>query len=149
MIEVLLAVLVLAIGLMAGSKMQLLGLNYTQGAQFRTTATMAANDIIDRMRVNPDGVANGDYDDADTDALPSAPNCISVGCTATQLAAHDIRVWAGYFGKGAGTNTTTPLIGARGTIDVNGGLYEVKIAWTELIEGVEEDREVVIGVNFN
>ncbi|MEM7256725.1 MAG: type IV pilus modification protein PilV [Pseudomonadota bacterium] len=149
MIEVLLAVVVLAIGLLAGSKMQLLGMNYTQGAQFRTTATMAANDIIDRMRVNPEGVSNGDYDDADTDALPTSPNCIAVGCTSAQLAAHDIRVWAGYFGKVAGANTTTPLNGARGTIDLNGGLHEVKITWTELIEGVEEAREVVIGVNFN
>ncbi len=71
MIEVLLAVVILAIGLMAGSKMQMLGMNYTQGAQFRTNATMAANDIIDRMRVNPDAVANGDYDGA-TPTIPRA-----------------------------------------------------------------------------
>lgn len=149
MIEVLLAIVVLAVGLIAGSKMQLMGLNYTQGAQLRTTATMAANDIIDRMRVNPDGVANGDYQDADTDNLPTDPNCIATGCTAAQLADHDVRVWAGYFGKLDGSNTTSPLNGARGTIDFDSGLYEVKITWNELIEGDEKEREVVIGVSFN
>ncbi len=149
MIEVLLAVVILAIGLMAGSKMQMLGMNYTQGAQFRTNATMAANDIIDRMRVNPDAVANGDYDGADTNNPPGNPGCISVGCTPAQLAANDIRVWAGYFGEVDGANTTTPLRGARGTIDLTGGQYQVTITWTELIEGVEDQRQVSLGVNFN
>ncbi len=149
MIEVLLAVVVLAIGLLAGSKMQMLGMNYTQGAQLRTTATMAANDIIDRMRVNPDGVANGAYKDADTDDLPTSPGCIDTGCTPAQLAAHDIRVWASYFGKVDGANTTTPLQGAQGTIDFDSGLYTVTITWDELIEGEEKERKVAVGVNFN
>ena len=72
MIEVLLAVVVLAIGLLAGSKMQLLGLNATQGAMMRSHATMAVNDIIDRMRINPDGVMAGEYDGASTDSPPAA-----------------------------------------------------------------------------
>ena len=56
MIEVLLAVVVLAIGLLASSRMQLLGLSFSQGALTRSYATMAANDIIDRMRLNIPGV---------------------------------------------------------------------------------------------
>ncbi len=153
MIEVLLAVVVLAIGLLAGSKMQMLGLNYTQGAQMRTNATMAANDIIDRMRVNMAGVNAGAYKDADTESLPNDPNCISAGCTPAQLAAHDIRVWAGYFGKVGGSDTTTSLIGAKGTIAQNAttGLYTITITWDELINGENDPkaRSVSIGVDFN
>lgn len=149
MIEVLLAVLVLAIGLMAGSKMQMLGMNYTQGAQLRTIATMAANDIIDRMRLNPSAVNNGDYNNASTDTPPSNPNCMMNGCTPAQLAAHDIRVWAGYFGRGDGADTTTPLNGATGTITFNNNLHMVSITWTEMIDGQEENNSINIGVNFN
>lgn len=151
MIEVLLAVVVLAIGLLAGSKMQMLGLNYTQGAQMRTNATMAANDIIDRMRINLTGVVDGDYDDADTDSPPADPNCIAVGCTPAQLAAHDVRVWAAYFGQVDGSDTSTPLTGAQGTISRNAttGLYTIEIVWNELIEGDEEERKVTVGVDFN
>lgn len=151
MIEVLLAVVVLAIGLLAGSKMQMLGMNYTQGAQLRTTASMAANDIIDRMRLNPQGVADGNYIDADTDHLPANPNCITSGCTPAQLADHDIRVWAGYFGKIDGEGATTPLQGARGTIKSSDDLYTVDITWKELVQGKENDveRHVSIAVKFN
>lgn len=151
MIEVLLAVVVLAIGLLAGSKMQMLGLNYTQGAQMRSNATLAANDIIDRMRVNPEGVEAGVYDSVSTDGSLADPGCITTGCTPPQLAQHDIRVWAGYFGKADGANTSTPLLGAVGSItfDVGTGFHTVKVSWTELVEGDEELREVVMGVNLN
>lgn len=151
MIEVLLAVVVLAIGLLAGSKMQMLGLNYTQGAQMRSNATLAANDIIDRMRVNPDGVDAMAYDTANTDNLPADPGCIATGCTPQQLAAHDIRVWAGYFGKADGASTSTPLLGANGQIflDAATGFHVITVSWTELVEGEEELREVKMGVNLN
>jgi len=151
MIEVLLAVVVLAIGLMAGSKMQMLGMNFTQGAQLRTTATMAANDIIDRMRINPQGVASGGYDNANTNNAPADPGCVANGCTPAQLAEHDLRVWASYFGKVDGANTITPLAGATGTITVANNVYEVKITWSERVHGqtADEAREIAIGVRFN
>lgn len=151
MIEVLLAVVVLAIGLLAGSKMQMLGLNFTQGAQMRSNATLAASDIIDRMRLNPDGVAAGAYDNKDTDTLPTDPNCMATGCSPTDLAAHDLRVWAAYFGKGGGTDTSTPLTGAKGEINVDAnGFHSITVTWTELIEGVEDDeRSITMGVNLS
>lgn len=151
MVEVLLAVVVLAIGLLAGSKMQMLGMNYTQGAQMRSTATLAANDIIDRMRLNPAGVAAGAYKDVSTDSLPINPNCITTGCSPTDLADHDLIVWASYFAKGPGANTATPLKDAVGEVDfiTTTGFYEVTVTWNELIEGVEEEREVSMGVNLN
>lgn len=152
MIEVLLAVVVLAVGLLAGSKMQMLGLNYTQGAQYRTNAILAANDIIDRMRVNTAGVAAGAYKNKSTATPPANPACIDqvAGCTPTQLADHDLRAWAAYFGKLGGANTSTPLAGATGSIvyDDTDDLYTVKVDWEELIEGASKNRSVEIGVSF-
>jgi len=131
--------------------MQMLGLNYTQGAQMRSTATLAANDIIDRMRLNPAGVAAGAYDNTSTDSLPINPNCISTGCSPADLADHDLIVWASYFGKGPGANTSTPLKDALGEIDLDAatGFYDIKVTWTELIEGEEKVREISMGVNLN
>ena len=80
MIEVLIAIVVLAIGLLAGSRMQILGLNYTQAATSRSFATMAATDILDRMRLNPDGLAS--YHGYDTDnGAPGDQNCSNTACT--------------------------------------------------------------------
>lgn len=150
MIEVLLAIVVLAIGLLAGSKMQLLGLNATQGAMMRSHATMAVNDIIDRMRINPDGVKAGAYDAASTNSPPTDPSCSTTGCTPTQLARHDIRVWASYFGKADGADTSVAIQNAVGTITLTEAtqVRTVSITWDELIEGSVEQRTVSVGVRL-
>lgn len=150
MIEVLLAVVVLAIGLLAGSKMQLMGLNATQGAMMRSHATMAVNDIIDRMRVNPDGVTAGAYDGASTDNPPADPGCAATGCSAAQLAKHDLRVWASYFGKAQGANTAVAIHQAEGSINVDAStqIRTVAVTWEELVEGEVEFRSVSVGVRL-
>ncbi len=150
MIEVLLAVVVLAIGLLAGSKMQLLGLNATQGAMMRSHASMAVNDIIDRMRVNPDGVKAGAYDGASTDSPPGDPGCADLGCTPTELAQHDLRVWASYFGKAQGTDTAVAIHKATGSIEVSAAtqVRTVTVTWEELVEGEIEVRSVAVGVRL-
>ena len=142
MIEALLAVVVLAIGLLAGSRMQILGLNFTQGAMMRSHATMAANDIIDRMKLNPVGVSNGAYDDASTDNLSPDPVCIAAGCTPNTLAVHDVRVWANYFSEGNGTDTSTLLPGAVGTISAPNasGVRTISITWADFVDGEEDDN---------
>ena len=143
MIEVLLAVVILAIGLLAGSRMQILGLNFTQSAMMRSYATMAANDIIDRMKLNPTGVSNGAYDNVSTAALLPDPACIVAGCTPDTLAVHDVRVWARFFAEGDGTDTSTLLPGAVGTIsdpDVATGVRTVSITWSDFVDGEEDDK---------
>ncbi len=143
LIEVLLAVVVLAIGLLAGSKMQILGLNYTQGALTRSAANIATNDIIDRMRLNRVGVEDGDYDNADTSTLPTDPACIAVGCTPAELASHDIRNWARFFSAG----TQLPS-GAKGTISgpETNGLRTIRIEWKDYIKGEEKNRAISVSV---
>lgn len=52
MIEVLIALVVLAFGLLGLALMQTLNLRYTQSAQQRTLAVNLANELLDTMRVN-------------------------------------------------------------------------------------------------
>jgi len=141
MIEVLLAIVILAIGLLAGSRMQILGLNYTQGAMTRSYATMAATDILDRMRLNPTAINT--YAPFSTNgAIPDDQNCDANGCTDIQLANQDLRIWARYFRAGDANDSTTLLPpGAVGTIAVDAnGVSTVTVTWRDFIRGQESDE---------
>lgn len=52
MIEVLVAVLVLALGLLGFALLQTMNLRFTQSANYRTEATNLAYDLLDQMRAN-------------------------------------------------------------------------------------------------
>lgn len=52
MIEVLVALLVLAVGLLGFALLQTMNLRFTQSAHQRTQATNLAQDLLDQMRVN-------------------------------------------------------------------------------------------------
>ncbi len=150
LIEVLLAVVVLAIGLLAGSRMQMLGLNYTQGGMIRSHATLAANDILDRIRLNREhAIDNSAYDNFDTSGtIPAGTSCITTGCTPAQIAQTDLREWAGYFAKGDEAGTSTPLQNATGTITRAGPTFTVVIEWSELIAGNAEDRQISVSARL-
>ena len=149
MIEVLLAVVILAIGLLAGSRMQMLGLSFSQGALTRSYATMAANDIIDRMQLNAAGVAAGNYDTVSTNQLPGNPNCIdtAIGCDAQELAQTDLFMWGRHFRQSDAPTASTLLPpDAVGSITEDGGRRLVRIAWQDVVEGETDDRFVEISV---
>lgn len=143
MIEVLVALLILAVGIMGLSAMQLTSLKVNQGAYYRSQASILASDILDRMRANRDGLDAGNYDSLDTSAtIPSAQSCISAttGCTASQLASQDFREWAGYFEDVDSVgNAYLPLIpGATGTVAIDSdNNATVTISWGQ--EGWEDN----------
>ncbi len=149
LIEVLVAILILAVGLMGLSAMQLTSLKVNQGAYYRSQASILASDILDRMRANREGFEDGDYDDLDTsDSIPSAQSCISsaLGCTSSQLADQDFREWAGYFEDVDSLgNSYLPLIpGATGTVDVDGdNNATVVISWGQQGWGENADGDIV------
>ncbi len=133
LIEILITVVVLSIGLLGIARMQVFGMRYNHDSYARSQATMLANELIERMHANPDGVSNGDYEDADNNA---ALNCIAVAndpahaanpapactgadvCTVTELAQLDVfRVKCGQFLAGPGT-----LVGSVANTLPNGNL---------------------------
>ena len=69
LIEVLIAMLVLAIGLLGMAQMQASGLRSTHGAYLRTQATLLAGDMLDSMRANMTVARAGGYDVAFGGAL--------------------------------------------------------------------------------
>ena len=52
MIEVLVTLVILALGLLAFALLQVMNLKFSQSANYRTQATNLANDLLDQMRAN-------------------------------------------------------------------------------------------------
>lgn len=55
LIEVLISVLILAVGLLGAAAIQLNALKYTDSSTMRSQASFIAYDMMDRIRANPDG----------------------------------------------------------------------------------------------
>jgi type IV pilus assembly protein PilV len=92
LIEVLIAMLVIAVGLLGLAALQTTGLRNNLSAYHRSQATQLAYDLADRMRANVAGKAS--Y----TDILPSAAtataNCLTTtGCTTSEMAHNDLFEW--------------------------------------------------------
>ena len=90
LLEVLIALLVLSIGLLGLAALQTTGLRSNEMASMRTTATMLAYDISDRMRANPQGTTNGEYEKPLSNPVP---DCTSANCSPAELAAFDLSQW--------------------------------------------------------
>ncbi len=145
LIEVLVSMLILSLGLLGVAGLQTTSLRSNQTAYFRSQATAAASDIIDRMRANPQGVAAGKYDAIDTASLPSDPNCIASGCNAENLADHDIIDWA--------TNTLSSLPSGAGTVavddmgtatDASDDVFVVTVSWSDATDQANQDKNLVV-----
>jgi len=95
LIEVLVSIVILAIGLLGLAGLQLQGMQNTQGGNFRAQATNLAYDITDRMRVNLTALTAGSYDIAMAAATPALVNCkgSDVNCTTANMATADLYWW--------------------------------------------------------
>ncbi len=89
MIEVLVAALVMATGVLGASALQTAGLRANRIALQRSDAVQLSWSIIDRIRVN----AGGDYALALGDAPSGFINCIAGACSVDDLATFDVVVW--------------------------------------------------------
>lgn len=92
MVEILVSLLILAIGLLGLAGLQASGLRYSGNSALRTQAVLLSQDIVERMRANPTGVSTSNY--AAT-TLPSSytTDCGATTCTAATLATYDLVKW--------------------------------------------------------
>ena len=101
LVEVMVALFVLAIGLLGILAMQSKSMQFNQSAHVYSQAVYLANDIAERIRMNPaqalayEGDANI-YDGVQQD--PSAA-CIDASCDAASLAAWDKIQWNNLVGR--------------------------------------------------
>lgn len=146
LIEVLIAVVILAGGLLGLAALQATTLRNNQSAYFRSLATQLAYDISDRMRSNRAGVIAGNYNDA----AASIDNCEANTCTPAQMAGYDLALWNGANGlrqlpggTGVVCIDSTPMdvpdpTPAANGCDGVGNDYAVKIWWDDDRSGTDK-----------
>lgn len=92
LIESLVAIVVMALGILGILGVQMRTLTDTQTAVRRAQAIRLIEDLGERMKVNPNALSNLNAYVTGFDTTPSTPNCAN-GCSAAQLAAYDVAVW--------------------------------------------------------
>lgn len=143
LIEVLIAMFVIAIGLLGAAGLQLQGLQQLQSSYLRSQATIIAYDMADRMRANPVALASGAYNDP---TAKLTANCLTIaGCTPAELAEHDFYEWTGNGATSDSISNILPLgLGvvcldsspddgtlANPACDNIGSLYAIKVWWSD------------------
>ncbi len=141
LMELLVAVLVVGVGALGVAKLQLMSSQNNRAALHHSTATMLADDMLERLRANPSAaypaMALGD-------APPAFVDCLSAACTPQQIAAFDATVWKCSLGnwhddaqcraaRAAGAlappDRQPGLPGGDGALSVNAGVATVTVAW--------------------
>lgn len=133
LIEILITVVILAVGLLGLAGLVLEGMRNNQGAYLRTQASILAYDMADRMRANKERAA--DYAAFSTDgATTTLPACAtdSAGCTPAGQAQVDLVEWTRQI-RGVGSDMVL-LPGGVGTIaqDATSLSYTVTVTWDEV-----------------
>ncbi len=158
LLEVLIALLILSIGLLALAATQITGQRGTQSALKRSQATLLANDLAERMHANP----MGDYRagaincNSDITICAQTANSVPEDCTADEMAQFDLKDWfcgssyrSGLFGLlagpgraaqnpddedflpvGASARVTCVQANEDGTCQTGNG-YRIMLTWSE------------------
>jgi type IV pilus assembly protein PilV len=122
MIEVLVTLVVLSTGLLGVADLQVAALRGNQGAYLASLAAQQAQDMAERMKTNPAGVAANQYDNLDA-SIPGVPvNCQSANCTPAQLAVFDHNRW------NASNQALLPS-GAGVVSEISNSIFLIGVRW--------------------
>ncbi len=141
LVEVMVAVVILAIGLLGMATLMMNSLQSSESAYSRSQATMLAYDIIDRMRANKVLDANSPYQNfrvthaslsndyvlANPAACPAA-NTGNANASGVTKAQYDLGQWC----RQLQTNLPNVLPGTN--ISRNGAIYTVELRWQEVYD---------------
>lgn len=129
MIEALVTLAIFSFGLLGAAGLMLSGINRSNVANMRSIATMQANEMVDRMRANGDGVRTGNYGTASYAAAPTSCStaCETGTCTADAIANYDACKWnqrnAALLPSGRGVLQET----VAGTVHT----FDIAVCWDE------------------
>jgi len=164
LIELLVAVLVMGIGVLGVTALQMVSLQNNRAALVRAEAVQLAYDVMDRIRANPAGTPLGaDYAIDLGDGPPNPPGgyCQASSCTEAQMVDLDLAVWKCQLGNYRGEATCQDMFddgllpanaagdaqqagipNGDGSIVVNGdGVIQVTVQWRDM-DGA--DQSIVI-----
>lgn len=143
LIEIAVAVLVLAIGILGVAGMQSVGVRESQNTYFRSQANLLVEDMANKMRANQAEAALGVGSRYLAQTI-TADSCNFDGdlCDAGQVADLDLSSWVE-----AVENSGLPNVGQAiqfvGNVEINGvavtSTYDIQVFWDEAKQGVTPD----------
>jgi len=150
--EILISLVVLSIGLLGLSALQMTALRNNQSAYYRSVATQQAYDMADRIRANSTSASSYNNPTATQDAA-----CVSAtGCSGSAMAGHDAYEWNQVNssslpgGTGVVCIDSTPDDGtpAAPACDGNGNTFAIKIWWDDDRSGATDAADPRFGMSF-
>lgn len=147
MVELLVSVVIMSIGVLGMAGLQIISMQQNRSALLQGEATLRANDILDRIRANPDTAYA-----AVLNATPAVTtNCVGNNCSEAEMAAYDIAQWQCSINSTAADGSTHTVCGnfaiegllpgsfcaavtdacAGGSIDLTTGIYTVSVQWVD------------------
>ena len=142
LIEVLITLVIMAIGLLGLAGLQISSLRDNLSAEHRGKAAQLAYDMADRMRANTDRGNLFSLNDYTNVALENT-DCIIVpivGCTATQQAGHDKFEWERDIAN------SLPL--GQGDVSEAAGVYRILVEWDDDRSGTIDASDAAFTVRF-
>lgn len=134
MIEILVALLVLAVGLLGIAGLQTSGMQATLKAHQRAVALNQSQDLADRIRANINGLRSMAYLQTIPTGAPT-PDCMTSAntCTNDQLAATDLYNWetnnAALLPSGQGEISCTDIDATTTTLLESGSSCVITVRW--------------------
>lgn len=154
LIEILVAVFILAVGLLGLASLQVNGLRSNQSAYLRSQASLMAADMADRMRLNSAKAIGGSYDGFSTANGATNPNCstTATGCSESAQVLTDKAEWSQAINGSTGGIALLPS--GTGTITRGAGnLFTITIQWQETnwdeASGTQSDQTQDFTMNFS
>lgn len=146
MMEILITMVVMAIGLMGMASLQYVSLKNVNSSYYRYQAALLAYDMAERMRANPGGVGDGDYNALSVDGTEQPASCTtSCSVSATQ----DKNEWGQSL-------AAAKLPGATASVSASGGGFDIVVNWQEqntganigTAQGTPETKSYTLSVEF-
>ncbi len=121
LIEVMVALVIFTISLLGLAGLQAAALRDNHLANQNTIAIQMAEDMAERLRANPSGIRNGDYNAISS--KPGSQNCYHGNCTSSQIAQMDAYQWF--------TMIQNLLPSGTGTVTANGDQFVITVMWDQ------------------
>lgn len=139
LLEVLAGLLLMSFGMLSMAALQARLASQSEAIQLRARAWTLAQDLAERLRANPEGVAGGFYDGmwhasahAPADRSSAAPACAEP-CDPAEVARADRARWSAGASRLPGAAVSVARSPGSGT----GGLVDIRVAWHGPVDGGE------------
>lgn len=127
MLELLVAMLVAGVGVLGVTGLGALSLQHGRSATAHANAVLLAYDLMERIRANPAGLAEGAY--AGGGNASASLDCVAGPCAPQQMAAFDLSAWRCALGLGEANAGCNALMNGQGAVAVNGDAAAITIRW--------------------